>query len=406
MSEDVEQSAAGKVQPATGARLAGLDGPRGLACLCVITVHCALHYAPDLLAKARIDYLGQALTFFFVLSGFLLYLPFIERLRDGRPNLGTRKYLKRRVLRVFPAYLVIFLIANFAHAVYVESPLHSSWDNVQSGTGMMTDPLKLLANLTLTQSLFPATLQTGINPSWSLTTEFGFYLTLPVIAAILFKFFGDSPRRMYIALVPPVVLIVVGVFTNHVVGILQHQHGMSVLQAYWGDNWVAVLSRSFLAFADTFAFGMIAAVVFAMLSKNGLGWISTGRLRWLFTGVMLFGLLVSFALFVFEPRHLSTAVALASGMFILIVTTPLARGEHSRLVGIVDWWPLRSLGTISLSAYLWHYPVLIIFDRLGVPIPIGPLGLLIGLVASTAVTVALSVISFRYVEAPAMRVRG
>ena len=58
--------------------LAGLEGPRGLACLCVILVHVAVHYTPGILNATRLDFLGQALTFFFVLSGFLLYLPFIK----------------------------------------------------------------------------------------------------------------------------------------------------------------------------------------------------------------------------------------------------------------------------------------------------------------------------------------
>lgn len=409
VSDDV-RTAAGNFEmptPATIPRLAGLEGPRGVAFLCVIAVHCAVHYAPHVLATTRIDYLGQALTFFFVLSGFLLYLPYVERLRDGRPKLDTGKYLKRRVLRVFPAYLVIFLIANFIlRAVYTASPLHATWDDLQRGAGMITDPLHLLANLTLTQTLFPPTLQTGINPSWSLTTEFGFYLTLPVVAFILFRFFKNSPHRLRAALVPPLVLVVVGVVTNVVVGILQHRQGLPVLEAYWGNHWVAVLSRSFLAFADTFAFGMIAAVIYAALCKNAFAKISTRRLQWYFAGLMVVSLAVSLVFFAFNPRHLATFVALASAMFILMVITPLARGEHSKLATITDWRPMRTLGIISLSAYLWHYPVLIMFDRLGVPIPIGLLGLIIGLISVTAVSVVLAMISFRFVEAPAMRHRG
>lgn len=393
--------------PATIPRLSGLEGPRGLACLCVIMVHCAVHYAPDVLAATRIDYLGQALTFFFVLSGFLLYLPYVERLRDGRPKPATGKYLKRRVLRVFPAYLVIFIIANYAlRAVYVESPVHATWDEIQRGTGMITDPWQLLANLTLTQSLFPATLQTGINPSWSLTTEFGFYLTLPIIAGLLFKFCKSSRHRMRIALVPPAILIVVGVATNVIVGMLQHRQGLTVLEAYWGDHWVAVLSRSYLAFADTFAFGMIAAVLYAMLSRGALARVSTRRLQWLFAGLMVSALAVSLVLFVLNPRNMSTAVAMGSSMFILTIIAPLARGENSTLARIADWRPIRTVGVVSLSAYLWHYPVLIMFDRLGVPIPTGWLGLMIGFIASTAVTMALALVSFRFVEAPAMRFRG
>ena len=393
--------------PAATRRLAGLEGPRGVACLCVIMVHVSVHFAPDVLAAARIDFLGQALTFFFVLSGFLLYLPYVERLRDRREMLNTPKYLLRRVLRVFPAYLVTFLIANFLlRAVYVENPSANQWNNADAGTGMITDPFQLIANLTLTQSLFPSTLQTGINPSWSLTTEFGFYLTLPVMAYVLFSMAKRSAHRLRAALWPPVLLLVVGILTNAIVAVWQGREGLSTIDAYWGPYWIAVLSRSFFGLADTFAFGMVAAVVYAALCKNALSTMSTRRLQWIFAAAMVVGLLVSIALFVFNPRHLATAVACASAAFILMVITPLARGEHSTLATITDWRPIRVIGIISLSAYLWHYPIIILVDRVGLPIPTGPIGLVIGFLVVSSLTIAAGLISYRFVEAPAMKFRA
>ncbi|MDY6811322.1 MAG: acyltransferase, partial [Actinomycetota bacterium] len=106
-----------RIKPAL--RLAGLEGPRGVGCLSVVLVHVAVHFTPNVLATTRLDFLGQALTFFFVLSGFLLYMPYVKRLHQGREIPGTREYLRHRVLRVFPGYLVIFLICNFVlHAVF------------------------------------------------------------------------------------------------------------------------------------------------------------------------------------------------------------------------------------------------------------------------------------------------
>ena len=68
---------------------------------------------------------------------------------------------------------------------------------------MMTDPGPLLLNLSLLQTFFPEHLQTGINPSWSLTTELTFYALLPVLAVWLV---GRSSRRLALALIPPAVL--------------------------------------------------------------------------------------------------------------------------------------------------------------------------------------------------------
>ena len=200
-------------------RLAGLEGPRGVGFLSVVLVHVAVHFSPGVLAATRIDFLGQALTFFFALSGFLLYMPYVRALGQGREMPKVTDYLRHRLLRIFPAYLAIFLFANFVlRAVYVENPLNVGWANSSEATGVITRPLELIANLTLTQTLFPGTLQTGINPSWSLTTEWGFYLAVPIIGAALFLFAKRIRRPLLACLWPVLVLILLGVVANTLVG--------------------------------------------------------------------------------------------------------------------------------------------------------------------------------------------
>ncbi|MDY6811383.1 MAG: acyltransferase, partial [Actinomycetota bacterium] len=342
-----------------------------------------------------------------VLSGFLLYMPYVKRLHQGREIPGTREYLRHRVLRVFPGYLVIFLICNFVlHAVFVENPAQFSWGSGDEGTGMITDPLSLLAQLTLTQSLFPSTLQTGINPAWSLTTEFGFYLALPLLAIALFAFRSRFNRALRAALWPPAILLAVGIVTNTIVGWLQlTYYADDPLQGYWGDNWVAVLSRSFLSLSDTFAFGMVAAVVYVALVAGKWENLSTARLQLINASVMVAGLLASFVLFVTYPHYLATVFALASSAFVLLIVTPLARGERSVVASVTDWGPIKYVGKVSLSAYLWHYPVLIMVERAGLSVPDNGLGITIAFVIVSGVTVAAASITYRWVELPAMRWR-
>ncbi|MGB2921061.1 MAG: acyltransferase [Mycobacterium sp.] len=387
-------------------RLAGLEGPRGVGCLSVVLVHVAVYFTPNVLATTRLDFLGQALTFFFVLSGFLLYMPYVKRLQQGGEIPDTREYLRHRILRVFPAYLVIFLIANFAiRAVYVENPFAHSGDPGE-GAGMITDPLKLLAQLTLTQSLFPWTLQTGISPSWSLTTEFGFYLTLPLLGIALFSCRARINRPLRAAMWPAIALLGLGVVTNTIVGWLQLSHySDNPLRGYWGDNWVAVLSRSFLALSDTFAFGMIAAIIYVALVGGKWDRVSTGRLQLTTAAVMVAGLLVSFVLFATYPHYLSTVFALASGAFILLIVAPLARGERSGIANVTDWRPIRYIGKISLSAYLWHYPILILVERAGLSVPDNAFGIAVAFVIVSALTIAAASVTYRWVEVPAMRLR-
>ncbi|MDV7198337.1 acyltransferase [Rhodococcus kroppenstedtii] len=386
-----------------GTRLAGLEGPRGLGAICVIVAHVGVH-TPGISTAARLDFLGQALTFFFVLSGFLLYLPYVQRYLDGRPRPDAKRYFANRVRRIFPAYLVIFLIVNFVLRVsYLENPVVAGWDKSDNSTGMITDPIPLLAHLTLTQSLFPSTLQTGINPAWSLTAEWGFYLVLPLVGYFLFRSVRRRSATVTGALIPAAALIAVGLVANTVTGFLQRgATNLTPLEAYWGPNWIAVLSRSSLALADNFAWGMVAAVIYVAIARGAFRGTSTRTVVRVSTAAMLIALVASMIAFVLGSRYISSIFAVSSCALIVMIVAPLARGEESRLARITDWRPLKYLGMISLSAYLWHYPVLILVERWGVPIPNSPLGLLWGSAVVIGITVALATATYYLVEKPMM----
>ncbi|MBY6678730.1 MULTISPECIES: acyltransferase family protein [unclassified Rhodococcus (in: high G+C Gram-positive bacteria)] len=387
--------------------IAGLEGPRGVAAICVVLAHVAVVHTPNIVASTRIDFLGQALTFFFALSGFLLYLPYVTRFADGAAFPNTKRYFVARVRRVFPAYIVIFLIVNFVlGAGYVVNPVTSGWDHSADGTGTITAPLPLLAHLTLTQSYFPSTLQTGINPSWSLSTEWGFYLVLPIAGFLLFRFGRGGRRPLVTALIPAVALIALGLIANTIVGRLQHASGLPPLEQYWGPNWVAVFSRSFLALADHFAWGMVAAVVYAAIARGAFSRLSTSRLSAVLLSIAVLALSGSMLLFALGSRYISSVFAIASCASILAIVAPLGRGEDSRLARMTDWAPLKYLGMVSLSSYLWHYPVLVLVGRAGIPIPPTALGLVWGFVLVMSLTVALGSLTYYLVERPMMRWRA
>lgn len=387
-------------------RLAGLDGARGLACLSVILAHVLAHFTPQVMSSSRLDLvLGHGVTFFFALSAFLLYLPYVERLASRRESPSTSTYLRHRAMRIFPAYLVIFMLANFVfRAVYLQNPFTVGWASGDEGTGMMTDPMQLLANLTLTQTLFPATLQTGINPSWTLTVEWGFYLVLPVIGVVLFARAGDSRHPLRAATIPAAILFGIGVATQAIVQVMQRIHyPNSVAEGYWGSNWTAVLSRSPLAFAAVFATGMLTAVAYVALSRGTLRSVSTLRLQWGLAAVVVLAAICALALMLANPHYVETAVGLASGAFILLIVIPFTRGQHSAIAAMMQWRPLRLFGLMTLSAYLWHFPVLLVVGRLPLPFPDNPIGTVSAFAVVTGATAVAAWTTYRLVEQPAMR---
>lgn len=91
-----------------------LDGLRGLAILLVVLPHVedvALFPGPEILAK-MVHRLAHGVEIFFVLSGFCLALPLLQRLRDeGRASLDLGVFYVNRVWRIFPLYVAATLIA-------------------------------------------------------------------------------------------------------------------------------------------------------------------------------------------------------------------------------------------------------------------------------------------------------
>lgn len=388
-------------------RILGLDGPRGLACVAVLALHVNAHYSPVVMDTYKLQLLGQALVFFFALSGFLLYLPYVKVMFADPQTAtmpSTKVYVLHRILRVFPGYIVIFLLACFVlRAVYVENPAIQP-PGTEDGTGMITDPLQLISNLTLTQSYFPTYFQTGINPSWSLSLELIFYASLPVLGVLgLWLARRTRLRPVTVALVAPLVLLAVGTVGKLLSPLVQRAVGeYDPMLAEWGPNWVAVFNRSFFSLADNFVFGMVAAVLFVAISSGVMTGHLVRRLRWYCGALLLPSLVVGVALIAMHSHFQSTAVALASGLIIMFIVAPLARGEQSAFARHLDWRPFRYLGEVSLSIYLWHFPVLLVVGRLGLMSGDTVPGMLLNVTIVLAVCVAFAAVTYHFVERPAM----
>lgn len=111
-------------------------------------------------------------TLFFVLSGFLLSLPFLAAAYGGRP-VSRRRFYERRALRILPLYYAAVVAASLLTATTVG------------------DVLRGVPYLLFLESLPSATVPmppwSGV--WWSLATEAQFYVVLPVVALA----FGRSP---------------------------------------------------------------------------------------------------------------------------------------------------------------------------------------------------------------------
>jgi peptidoglycan/LPS O-acetylase OafA/YrhL len=389
------------------ARIIGLDGARGLSCLGVAVAHVTGHYSPHTAAATKVGLVGLSLIFFYVLSGFLLFLPYVRGLTVERSSAklpSTRNFALHRIARVLPGYLVIFLVVNYVlRLAYVENPVFQP-PGTEDGTGMITDPWQLLANLTLVQTYIPRYIQTGLNPSWSLTLEYAFYAVLPMLAMLLFAMRRRTDVRPFtIAVIGASALVALGFIGRAFVPAVNAATG--VTDPYireWGDNWAAVFARSFLTNADNFAVGMLAAVLIVAMQQDAVKeWLSR-RVRLISSLALLPVLMVAAVLIVLRSSYATSALGLLCAVLILVMVAPLARGEDSMIARWLEIPPVLFVGKVSLSAYLWHFPVMLLLGRAGLLAGDTIQGMLYNLVVVLAATLLISTVTYYLVEKPVM----
>ena len=391
------------IRPSWGRRLVGIEGLRGLAALAVLVHHVTIRLADEdkigpTLTKVG-DWLTHGLTLFFVLSGFLLFRPFAASIIEGRPLPSIRNYARNRFLRIYPAYLVILLLVGLVFgAAYTQGAPDGS-----AAIGYLTDPLKLTANMLVVQSYIPQTMVTGIGPSWSLGAEVAFYVALPLLAIWCTGLAQRRLRPVSAVLAAPGLLIATGWLVTLY---LQHRTaGMTGDEAFantWGHTWSAVLARSLLAQADLFGYGMLAAVVVVALRKQGLARVPAlvPALLLAVSAVLTWAALVG-PLELYARRF----IGMAAAVLVLAVVLPSPAGDSNRMAEVMEARPLRYLGLISYSVYLWHVPVLFWLDRHGLAYGDDTAGLAANLALVTGVSVVLASLTFWLVERAALNAK-
>lgn len=171
--DDVPELAPNLAPPPGNPRFPLFDSLRAIAALSVFLGHTVTgtqvygqHPKIFLLAAQVAD---QGVAVFFLISGFLLYRPFLAARRAGR-RLAVGDFARRRILRIVPAYwiaLSLFLIAGFVSGVTA----HNWW--IFYGFG---------------QVYSINTIGHGIGAAWTLCIEVTFYAALPVFAFVAARF--------------------------------------------------------------------------------------------------------------------------------------------------------------------------------------------------------------------------
>lgn len=370
-------------------RLPPLDGLRGLCAVAIVVTHVAFQSGDAFrgLWGGPLSRLGVGRALLFLLSGFLLYQAFARSSLLQRPGPATAPYLWRRFLRIMPAYWVMMTAL-----VVVLHP------------GVLREPATLLQQAVLAQTLTPGGILAGSEPTWSLSVEAAFYLALPILALAAGRLCRGAadPRgwaRRQLAFC--------GLLAAASLGWKLLRHGTDLLP----DHAVLWLPYQL----DLFALGMAFAVVVVHRGADQSAWprlrqVASAPGTCLAAAAALYWLtctdLAGPRSLVSEPDLWSVVarqLLYAACAAVLLLPVVLGRTDsgYARLLGTS---PLRYLGRISYGVFLWHVPVLTVTARLS-DHTIFSGGFWALLLPTLAVSVVLADVSYRLVEAPAMRLR-
>jgi len=184
---DPANRAATFTAPPPGHRRFPLLGPfRGFAVLAIIVVHTAV--LTDVWRFPAFRHIGFVLTLFFVLSGFLLYRPFIAWRTGGPAPPRFRDYGLARFLRIAPGYwfaltlLAIYpgVLGPFSGEGWAFYGLLQYYPFLDAAGACNGGPLAV---------------DCGIPIGWSLAIEIAFYALLPLLVVMLNRLArGRGPR--------------------------------------------------------------------------------------------------------------------------------------------------------------------------------------------------------------------
>lgn len=326
-------------------RIPELTSIRALAAFAVCATHAAYwtgFYTDDWLGRvaARLEI---GVTVFFVLSGFLLFRPWVQALTDlnakgggsdgvAVPGTGRAPSLKRyawhRVRRILPAYWITVIVIYLLDVFPPPGPTPDAPPVAEGWEGFFRTMFFL-------QSAEVGWFHSGLTHIWSLVVEVGFYLVLPFVGMLIWWLVKGLWK-------PGIVIAVV-------IGFALIAPLWSILAHQW--DAVPFIARLWpMGFFDWFAAGMLMAVL------SRMGWKAPLLAAWpLALGFLLMSTTDLAGPATLVPGQLSEALwknALYLGTAAALLA-PLMLRSRATTADATDYPPVRGAGWLRHRALYW-----------------------------------------------------
>jgi peptidoglycan/LPS O-acetylase OafA/YrhL len=278
-------------------------------------------------------------SFFFLLSGFILFYNYADRTTP----LGTADFLVARFLRLYPIYLftlavsIPFLIGEWhvrAHTDFFE--------------GAILTPLLL-------QGLLPRIATFWNTVAWALSCEAIFYLAFPWLLRLRWPRTTGKLLAMFTA------LWIVGLVPYIAYQLANPDHLAHTADRYSAGFWIAALKYTPLPFFCTFAAGLALAALHKAAALTTRGRTIVG-----FCG---------FAAAWFAFYHLAAQtpyILIVGGLFTPIFAAMiLGAAGPGPIAAVFSWKPVVAIGAASYCLYILHFNVIILIELHRIPQRLG-----------------------------------
>jgi peptidoglycan/LPS O-acetylase OafA/YrhL len=307
--------------------LTGIRGPLAIAIMLFHFTPAGLRWDahPWLSLYPLVDNGYVFVSFFFLLSGFILFYNYADRATPLR----TTDFLVARFARLYPVYLF---------ALLVSIPLLLDQWHVRTRldffAGIVLTPLLL-------QSLVPRLATFWNAVAWALSCEALFYLAFPWLLRQRWprstgKLLATFTALWLIGLVPYVVYILTG-----------YSHLMA--DRYTKGFWMDVFKYTPLLFFCTFAAGVALAALHKAAALSRRGRTLTG----------LCGFVAAWFAFYHLAAH-TPYILIVGGLFMpIFAAIILGLAGPGPVAAVFSWKPLVALGAASYCLYILHFNVLL-----------------------------------------------
>ena len=318
----------------------GFDGLRAIAALMVVVVHSSFPAGFTMENRSLGPYVARAeagVAVFFLISGFLLYRPFVAARLAGTDSTPAAGYLVRRFMRIVPLYWLALVVSL------------NVVDDGRAGVHGVTGALQTALFLQGYQDRWA--LQ-GLTQAWTLDIEVAFYLAVPIWAWLLGRRRRGPDAQVRVELAALAVTFLASKALHFLV--IPHRQG-------WTSGWNVWLP----VWWDLFAMGMALAVLsarYAQLDRQPRWsrlpgsatacWVVAAVFYWVATKQANLPLVP-----IFTPgRAQDMSRHLFYGLFAFFLLLPAVFGPQDRggVRRLLASRPLAFLGAISYGIYLWH----------------------------------------------------